>query len=80
MKSPISNQRRLSLQTIALVGLSLTLVGCVLEPLPPPGPPIAYAPSPCCAVYPEYPGYYGVYGGPAIIYGRGYYGGGRYGR
>ena len=58
----------------ALGALSITLTGCVIAPYDP-GAPYAY--GPCCAVYPEYPGYYygpGYYGGPTFVYAHGYYG------
>ena len=67
----------------ALSLLSATVAGCVLEPLPPPGPPMAavpelgYAPpayvAPGYYAYPEYPPYYyGAYGPSVGLY----YGGG----
>jgi hypothetical protein len=62
-----------------LTAVSVMLAGCVVEPLPPPGPePVAYGGG-CCAAYPEYP-YYGGYYGPSVVVGGGHYwgGGGRF--
>ena len=59
------------------IAAAIVLAGCVVEPLPPPGP-VAVAPAPgayygCCAYYPDYPPYYAE---PAYGVGVGYYDGG----